>query len=36
MTNLDYIVTSLTWAVYGLVLGFSIGSIAQLIWDRHE
>lgn len=34
MTNLSYIVTSLTWAMYGLVLGFGIGSLARLLWDR--
>jgi hypothetical protein len=34
MTNVDYIVTSLTWAVYGLVMGFGIGSVARLMWDR--
>jgi len=34
MTNVDYIVTSLTWAMYGLVVGFGIGSLALIIWDR--
>lgn len=34
MTNISYIVTSLTWAVYGLVLGFGIGTLARLMWNR--
>jgi hypothetical protein len=34
MTNISYIVTSLTWAMYGLVLGFGAGSLARLMWDR--
>lgn len=34
MINVDYIVNSLTWAVYGLTLGFGVGSLARLILDR--
>lgn len=32
MTDAEYVLTSLVWAMYGLTLGFCLGLIARLIW----
>jgi hypothetical protein len=32
MADLSYIAASLTWALYGLIMGFSAGSAARLLW----
>jgi hypothetical protein len=34
MTTVDamYVLMSLLWALYGLVVGFGIGLIARMVW----
>jgi hypothetical protein len=32
MTDGSYIYASLLWAVYGLVVGFGLGTVARLMW----
>lgn len=34
MTVSSYVIASLLWAVYGLVIGFGTGSIARLMWTN--
>lgn len=36
MTDVEYVMTSLVWAVYGLALGFGLGYIARLMWISHD
>jgi len=36
MTDLVYILSSLTWAAYGLIVGMALGVIADIVWADHN
>jgi hypothetical protein len=34
--DVEYVLTSLLYAVYGLALGFSVGCLARLLWMIYD
>lgn len=36
ISNTAYVLTSLAWALYGLIAGLGVGSVARIVWTEFK